>query len=1196
MEQLLICIFMSSLCEALFFYGCNQSSPECSVGQKFNRRVVTSWVLAAGLATTLLAGCGSKSFENPTDAQLAGKVMGGQQPVTGATLQLYAVNTTTLGGASSALLGTATTSDGSGLANANANAANSNNTLPAGYFNITGLYSCSSLPNVNTPVYLTGVGGNPGLADGTNNTASVHMVALGPCSQLPNIPALTLDEVTTTGTIAAIAPYMTSYSAVGSAATAVDYLADAMSQANVYMNYVTGTTPGSALPPGYYASATEVNTLSDVTAACVNSTGGSAPNGTSDGSMCGNIFAVAAPSSSNVPTDVSAATLDILNNPTNNVNAIYGDISTTPPFLPALSSAPSTWALPITALAQTPVASPVAGMYAATQTVTLSEAVNGATIYYTTDGSTPTTSSTVYSGPLTVSASETVKAIASNKGGPSAAGSFGYTITGAPATPVISLASGMYSTPQVATLTTASLDASIYVTTDGTTPTASSTLAVGSVEIKASETLQAVAIAGGVSSAVASATYQYTPASGTIDTIAGGGAANGDGVLATIAETRGAHGVAVDAADNIYFSDFGNYRIRKVTAATGIITTIAGNGVQGFSGDGGPATAAEIGANAWGVAVDAAGNVFFADSGNNRIRKITAATGIITTFAGNNTITAIDNVQATASGLNAPRGLAFDASGNLYIADTSNNRIRKITVSTNVITTVAGTGTSSFTGDGGAATSATLKSPYGVAVDASGNVFIADTIDYRVRKVTAATGIITTVAGTGTPTYRSADEGAAATTAQIYPYGITVDVNDNLYIADFTNYRVREISAATGTIKTVAGNGTASSNDTHDGMAATSASLSTVYGTALDLNGNLYIADLSDRVREVNAATSIISTVAGSGVAGYALTTQVGDGGAATAGYLQSPQGVSVDAAGNVYIADTTRNRVRKVSPAGVITTIAGNGTAAFAGDGGPATSAELSSPTGVAVDASGNVYVSDTGNNRIRLITPGGIISTYAGTGTGVYNGDNVLASSTGLYAPRQIALDTAGNLYIADSENYRVRKVAASNQFITTVAGNGTSGTSTSGAQATNTSLKLPYGVALDSSGNLYIVDASQRQVFQVNTSGVLTLVAGNGTQANYSNGTVATSAPFSNPNNAAVDGSGNVYVADQGSFRIAKFAVGGTLGTVAGNGTSGFTGDGGAATSAELNNAQGIALDAQGRLYIADGGNGRIRVVYP
>ncbi len=331
------------------------------------------------------------------------------------------------------------------------------------------------------------------------------------------------------------------------------------------------------------------------------------------------------------------------------------------------------------------------------------------------------------------------------------------------------------------------------------------------------------------------------------------------------------------------------------------------------------------------------------------------------------------------------------------------------------IETVAGDGTEGFGGDGGAATAAQLGDPEGVALDAAGNLYIADHVNHVIRKVDAA-GVISTVAGSGTRGFGG--DGGAATAARLYdPHGVALDAAGNLYIADTDNHRIRKVDAA-GVISTVAGDGTEGFGG--DGGAATAAQLFYPHGVALDAAGNLYIADGGNHViRKVDAA-GVISTVAGSGTRGFG-----GDGGAATAARLFYPHRVALDAAGNLYIADTVNNRIRKVDAAGVISTVAGSGTRGFGGDGGAATAAQLYYPHGVALDAAGNLYIADGGNHVIRKVDAAGVISTVAGSGTRGFGGDGGAATAAQLRYPEGVALDAAGNLYIADSGNNRIRRL---------------------------------------------------------------------------------------------------------------------------------------------------------------------------
>jgi hypothetical protein len=354
------------------------------------------------------------------------------------------------------------------------------------------------------------------------------------------------------------------------------------------------------------------------------------------------------------------------------------------------------------------------------------------------------------------------------------------------------------------------------------------------------------------------------------------------------------------------------------------------------------------------VAVDTLGNVYIADSGNGRIRKV--SNGAIATIAGGASVSFGDNGPATSAALYQPGGVAVDASGNVYIADTFDNAIRK--VSNGVITTFAGNGTFGYSGDNGPATSAALNEPYGVAVDASGNVYIADTNNTVIRKVSG--GVITTFAGNGRYGY-SGDSGPAASAQLCAPMGVAVDTAGNVYIADNNCSVIRKVSD--GIITTFAGNGTRGYS--LDSGPATSTALNSPVAVAVDASGNVYIADAgidNNAIREVS--NGWMTTFAGNGTNGY-----WGDGGPATSAGLFAPTGVAVDPAGNVYISEGGPiNVIRKVSN-GVIATIAGNESRGYSGDNGPATSAELNGPMAVAVDADGSVYIADDGNDVIRVL-----------------------------------------------------------------------------------------------------------------------------------------------------------------------------------------------------------------------------------
>ena len=408
---------------------------------------------------------------------------------------------------------------------------------------------------------------------------------------------------------------------------------------------------------------------------------------------------------------------------------------------------------------------------------------------------------------------------------------------------------------------------------------------------------------------LAAAAGAQTSTDWRISTFAGGG--SGDGGPAVQAALDDPVSVAVDSAGNVYVADVGNHRVRRIDTAAAI-STFAGTGKDGFSGDSGPATEAQL-SYPISVAVDAAGNVYVAGFGY-RVRRIDTA-GVISTFAGTGEEGfSGDGGPATEAqfypGHDQFLSVATDAAGNVYVTDPENQRVRRIDTA-GMISTFAGTGEEGFSGDGGPATEAQLSYPVGVAVDSAGNVYVADVVNLRVRRIDTA-GVISTFAGTGEEGF-SGDSGPATEAQLSYPISVAVDAAGNVYVAGYESSRVRRIDTA-----------------------------------------------------------GVISTFAGTGEEGFS-----GDGGPATeAQFYTGNDGflsVTTDATGNVYVADAGNLRVRRIDTSGVISTIAGTGEAGFSGDGGPATEARLSGPEGVAVDAAGNVYIADTGNHRIRILTPAG-------------------------------------------------------------------------------------------------------------------------------------------------------------------------------------------------------------------------------
>lgn len=655
-----------------------------------------------------------------------------------------------------------------------------------------------------------------------------------------------------------------------------------------------------------------------------------------------------------------------------------------------------------------------------------------------------------------------------------------------------------------------------------------------------------------------------------VSTIAGGAAAPASASALSLALGQPGR-VATDPAGNVYFTAL--HSVFKLNS-DGSVTRIAGNGTPGFSGDGGPATSAQLN-NPEGMAITTSGDVYVADTNNQRVRLVSK--GIITTVAGNGQPgSAGDFGDPLLAQLHLPVAVALDGSGNLYIADAANHVIREVAFG--YINSVVGNHIAGYSHDNESAIVAALNTPTDLVFDSSGNMFIADSGNGRIREVSG--GVITTFSGAGVTFTEGGQAGATVLTS---PRSVAVDSAGNVYIADYDANRIRKVSK--GIITTVAGSGTP--GFAGDGGAATSAQINAPSSVAVDAGGNLYFVDLfNGRVRKVTSSGTI-STVAGNGVTGYS-----GDGGQAQNALMNGPLGVAAAAGGVVYVTDTNNQRVRRIAADHSIATIAGNGTAGFAGDNASASGAQVAFPGGAAVDASGNLYFADTANHRVRKIA-GGNITTVAGNGTQGYAGDNGAAASAQLNSPAAVAVDAAGNLYIADFSNQVVRRVTAGGT-ITTLAGTGVAGFGGDGGPAAAAQLNGPAGVAVDASGNVYVSDSGNHRVRRIDPNGVITTFAGDGNVDDTGSSGPAISQHLSSPSGLAVDASGDLFISDPGASRIRMITAGGLMLTIGGTGAAGYSGDTGPASAAQFNGVSGITVDSSGNLYVADRGNNVIRML--
>ncbi len=615
---------------------------------------------------------------------------------------------------------------------------------------------------------------------------------------------------------------------------------------------------------------------------------------------------------------------------------------------------------------------------------------------------------------------------------------------------------------------------------------------------------------------------------GVIETLAGTGEAgyNGDGIPASQAQLARPEYAVYGPAGDLFIADSYNNRVRRIDPRTGLISTVAGTGERGGSGDGGPAVQAELHFPE-GIAVDAAGNLFISDTVNRRIRRVDARTGIISAYAG---IGGVGGVGLNAEGTPAPEArflrlarIAVDTHGNIFIADSPSHCILVIDAATRTVRTFAGSGRQGYGGDGGPATQARLSFPEGVVVAPNGDVYLADVGNHRVRKVEARTGIIRTVAGTGEKGF-SGDGGPAVQARLWSPGRVWVDEAGDLFIADILNARIRRVAAVTGLIDTVAGRG-----DWGDGGPAREALLS-VPGDVVFAAGKVYIADYGTRrIRCVDMASGVITTVAGGG-------TRSGDGIPAVEADLLLPEGIAVDGTKALYIADNVSSRVWKVDLAtGILHAFAGTGEPGDTGDGGPAREARLRLPGAVAVGEDGTVYIADFGNRRVRAVEPGtGIIRTLHAAASGggadplALGITSLEARSEGLYH----LVHESDEVRLFDPDNPR-GPLDPLDPLKTAQPGLRISGlppAPSGDSQVIDMAVRQPY---------VYLADALAHRILRLDLRSAETaVVAGDGIQGFKGDGGPAAQASFFQPGGVAVSGDGReLYIADSKNHRVRR-----------------------------------------------------------
>ncbi|PWU19678.1 MAG: hypothetical protein C5B50_06100 [Verrucomicrobia bacterium] len=696
---------------------------------------------------------------------------------------------------------------------------------------------------------------------------------------------------------------------------------------------------------------------------------------------------------------------------------------------------------------------------------------------------------------------------------------------------------------------------------------------------------------------------KITPA-GAVTTLAGlpGSIGSADGTGSN-ARFNHPYGVAVDAAGSLYVADTYNSTVRKVTPA-GVVTTLAG-----LAGSTGSTDA--TGSNArfnfpWGIAVDSSGTLYVADTSNNTIRKVTTG-GVVTTLAGQAGSSGSSDGTGGGARFATPSSVAVDSLGNVYVADTGNSTIRKSTPA-GVVTTFAGLAGAFGTADG-TGSNARFDEPYGVAVDLVGNVYVADSLNDTVRKITAS-AVVTTIAGL--PLNPGSTDGPGSNARFYFPFGLVADGAGSVFVVDQNMGNIRKIvqtGLLSGKPLSLGTNAfTIMATDTNGCVGTKSYTLQVSTCPAIGISpailSNAFAGvPYSQILTATNGLTPYaFNLTSGALPAGIALTNtatvstfagatgQAGSGdGIGTNTLFKGPTGVAVDTLGNLYIADNGNSTIRKITPSGVASTLAGLAGNVGSSDGGGSV-ARFNQPFSVAVDVSGNVYVADTFNDTIRKITPAGVVSTLAGQAG--HSGSADGTSNARFFSPSAVAVDTAGNVYVADYGNDTIRKITPGGS-VSTLAGLALTPGSADGT-GSNARFNNPAGVAVDTAGNVYVSDYGNFTIRKITSGGVVTTLAGQVGSSGTADGTNST-ARFTHAEGVVLDPAGNLYIADTDNASIRKLTPAGVVTTLLGSGGNAGSADG-IGNGARFNLPTDVALDGSGNLYVADDANQLIRKAVP